>query len=328
MLEHRRVLRPPGIVMDYYDGNTDTALWNYAQNYAMSDNNFDTTFGPSTPGALNLISGLTPTASAVTPARGGDDATPARSARTGSTLRRHRPALRRVLGLQPHLHQPGGRDDGQEHRQPAERQARHLGLVPGRLRADLAQQRRRGLRCPAREHRRDRGQEYIAAPGAVPVQRQRPRTRRTWRRPPRPRSAAPTGPTTSTTCPTSPRRSRTATCRRSASSRRRRSRARTRVSPVRSTSRRFLVNTINQIEKSKFWKSTAIVVTYDDSDGWYDHVDAAHRQRLERLHHRRRRVRRRPRSRSAPPTVAAASASGCRCWSSRPGRGRTTSAAT
>ena len=33
----------------------------------------------------------------------------------------------------------------------------------------------------------------------------------------------------------------------------------------------FLVNAINQIEKSKDWKSTAIVVTYDDSDGWYDH---------------------------------------------------------
>ena len=33
----------------------------------------------------------------------------------------------------------------------------------------------------------------------------------------------------------------------------------------------FLVNTINQIQQSKDWKSTAIVVTYDDSDGWYDH---------------------------------------------------------
>ena len=31
----------------------------------------------------------------------------------------------------------------------------------------------------------------------------------------------------------------------------------------------FLVNTINQVEESKYWKSTAIVVTYDDSDGWY-----------------------------------------------------------
>jgi hypothetical protein len=34
----------------------------------------------------------------------------------------------------------------------------------------------------------------------------------------------------------------------------------------------FLINTINQIEESRFWSSTAIVITYDDSDGWYDHV--------------------------------------------------------
>jgi phospholipase C len=47
----------PSLVMDYYDGNTVTALWNYAQNFAMSDNNFDTDFGPSSPGAINLISG-------------------------------------------------------------------------------------------------------------------------------------------------------------------------------------------------------------------------------------------------------------------------------
>jgi phospholipase C len=55
----------PGLVMDYYDGNTVTALWNYAQNYAMSDNSFDTQFGPSTPGALNLVSGSTNDAIAV-----------------------------------------------------------------------------------------------------------------------------------------------------------------------------------------------------------------------------------------------------------------------
>jgi phospholipase C len=48
-----------GLVMGYYDGNTVTALWNYAQRYAMSDNSYSTTFGPSTPGALNLISGQT-----------------------------------------------------------------------------------------------------------------------------------------------------------------------------------------------------------------------------------------------------------------------------
>src|SRR5580700_9710641 len=47
-----------GIVMDYYDGNTVTALWNYANNFALSDNSFGTTFGPSTPGAFNVVSGL------------------------------------------------------------------------------------------------------------------------------------------------------------------------------------------------------------------------------------------------------------------------------
>src|SRR5215475_8763636 len=46
-------------VMNYYDGNTVTALWNYAQRFAMSDNSYSTTFGPSAPGAINLISGDT-----------------------------------------------------------------------------------------------------------------------------------------------------------------------------------------------------------------------------------------------------------------------------
>ena len=49
----------PGDVMGYFDGNTVTAIWNYAQHFAMSDNHFGTTFGPSTPGALNLIAGQT-----------------------------------------------------------------------------------------------------------------------------------------------------------------------------------------------------------------------------------------------------------------------------
>ena len=48
-----------GLVMGYFDGNTVTALWNYAQHFAMSDNSYGTTFGPSTPGLLNLVSGTT-----------------------------------------------------------------------------------------------------------------------------------------------------------------------------------------------------------------------------------------------------------------------------
>jgi phospholipase C len=48
-----------GDVMNYYDGNTTTALWNYAQQYSMNDNSYGTTFGPSSPGAINLVSGNT-----------------------------------------------------------------------------------------------------------------------------------------------------------------------------------------------------------------------------------------------------------------------------
>jgi phospholipase C len=70
---------PPGIVMDYYDGNTVTGLWNYAQNYSMSDNNWDTTFGPSTPGALNVISGATQGAKALTPPWSSNPGQPATS---------------------------------------------------------------------------------------------------------------------------------------------------------------------------------------------------------------------------------------------------------
>ena len=48
-----------GLVMGYYDGNTVTALWNYAQHYPVSENSYGTTYGPSTIGAINLISGQT-----------------------------------------------------------------------------------------------------------------------------------------------------------------------------------------------------------------------------------------------------------------------------
>jgi phospholipase C len=35
---------------------------------------------------------------------------------------------------------------------------------------------------------------------------------------------------------------------------------------------RFIVATVNAVAKSVYWKDTAILIAYDDSDGWYDHV--------------------------------------------------------
>ncbi|WBO23780.1 phospholipase C [Sphingomonas abietis] len=46
-------------VMGYFDGNTVTGMWNYAQHFAMNDHAYTDSFGPSTPGALNVISGTT-----------------------------------------------------------------------------------------------------------------------------------------------------------------------------------------------------------------------------------------------------------------------------
>jgi phospholipase C len=75
---------PPGIVMDYYDGNTVTGLWNYAQYYAMSDNNFDDTYGPSTEGAIAVSSGLSTGGYAVTPS--GTKTTDAGSVTSSGTI--------------------------------------------------------------------------------------------------------------------------------------------------------------------------------------------------------------------------------------------------
>ena len=51
------IVETTGLTMGYYDGNTVTAIWNYAQRYALNDNSYGTNFGPSTDGAVNLISG-------------------------------------------------------------------------------------------------------------------------------------------------------------------------------------------------------------------------------------------------------------------------------
>jgi phospholipase C len=48
-----------GQVMGYFDGNTVTAMWQYAQHFAMSDNAYTDTYGPSTPGALEVVAGQT-----------------------------------------------------------------------------------------------------------------------------------------------------------------------------------------------------------------------------------------------------------------------------
>ena len=75
-----------GIVEGYFDGNTVTALWNYAQNFAMNDNFYGTTFGPSTPGVLNLVAGNTYPATPALMTRQDREPTAASRARLSATL--------------------------------------------------------------------------------------------------------------------------------------------------------------------------------------------------------------------------------------------------
>jgi phospholipase C len=48
-----------GQVMGYFDGNTVTAIWHYAQHFALSDNAYSDVYGPSTPGLLDVVAGQT-----------------------------------------------------------------------------------------------------------------------------------------------------------------------------------------------------------------------------------------------------------------------------
>ena len=94
----------------------------------------------------------------------------------------------------------------------------------------------------------------------------------------------------------------------------------------------WLVNEVNSIEQLPTWNSTAIFVTYDDSDGWYDHVYSGVTNPSKgtadtltgrgRLRHRADRAR--PPSRCTTSKADADMAPAFRSLSSRPGRSRTT----
>ena len=80
----------------------------------------------------------------------------------------------------------------------------------------------------------------------------------------------------------------------------------------------FLVDTINQLEQLPSWSSTAVVILYDDSDGWYDHqmgpIVTQSQTTLDALTGTGH-VRRQPGAGSERPAgAAAASARASRCW--------------
>ena len=266
----------PGLVMDYYDGNTVTGLWNYAQNYAMSDNNYDTDFGPSTPGALNVISGSDGGSYAVSPSAGAVEPDP------GTVSALNSSGLGTIYGdLDPAY------DDCSD---GSHTTTSPVGVATGKNIGDLLNAKgitwgwfqggftptgtnAAGFAVCGSTHTNIGGNAVTDySPHHEPFQYYKS-TSNPKHLPPI--SEAAIGRTDQanhqydisdfyTTLKDGNMPA---------------------VSFLKAAEyqdghagysdpldeQTFLVNTINQIEQSTFWKSTAIVVTYDDSDGWYDH---------------------------------------------------------
>ncbi len=247
---------PPGLVMDYYDGNTVTALWNYAQRFSLSDNDFDTEFGPSTPGVLNLVSGethgATPAVLAGVTDNGTDygDADPTYDeCSAGSTIAMSGTNVGNLLN-EEHVtwgwfqggFAPTGQSNGtvicgashtniggavvtdySAHHDPFQYYAStsNPAHLPPASEAEI------GHNGQA-NHQYDLSYFYEAlSDGNLPAV--------SFVKAPRYEDghAGYSDPLDEQT---------------------------------------YLVNTINAIEQSRFWKSTAIIITWDDSDGWYDQV--------------------------------------------------------
>jgi phospholipase C len=267
---------PPGIVMDYYDGNTVTALWNYAQNYAMSENNWDTNFGPSSVGALNVISGNTGGAQGLSPQTG-------QPASNSSIAGLDSNGVGSVIGdPDPYYDQCSNGSNHSSTNSLASLSGKNIGdllnaqhVTWGWFQGGFAPSSSDsgGAICGS-SHQNIGGApvtDYVphhepfqyyastANPGHLP-----------------PSSASAIGRTDQANHQYDISDFSTALSDGNMPS----------VSYLKPPAyqnghpgnsdpideQHFVVAAINQIEKSKYWDSTAIVITYDDSDGWYDHV--------------------------------------------------------
>jgi phospholipase C len=269
----------PGLVMDYYDGNTVTGLWNYAQHYAMSDNNYTTNFGPSTPGALNVVAGNDSPGYAVSPSTGAKVADP------GTVSNLNKSGLGTIYGdLDP------ADDDCSD---SSHTTTSPVGVMTGKNIGNLLDAKHvtwgwfqggfaptgtnsAGYAVCGSTHTNIGGNTVADySPHHDPFQYYKS-TANPKHLPPS--SEAMIGYTDQanhqydlsdfyTTLKDGNMPA---------------------VSYLKAAAyqdghpgysdpldeQNFVVNTVNQIEKSAYWKSTAIVVTYDDSDGWYDHQNS------------------------------------------------------
>jgi phospholipase C len=262
--------------MDYYDGNTVTALWNYAQNFAMSDNNWDTTFGPSTPGALNLVSGQTGDAYAVDPKTGAKVADP------GTVSALNGAGLGTIYGdLDPAY------DDcsGASHTSTSP-----LGVMTGTNIGDLLNARNvswgwfQGGFAPtgtnsARFAVCGHSSQNIGGNSAADYSPHH-NPFEYYKSTANPKHLPPSAEAAIGHTDQANHEYDLSWFGKTLQDGNMPSVSFLKASEFQEAhpgysdpldEQTFLVNTINQIERSRYWSSTAIVITYDDSDGWYDH---------------------------------------------------------
>jgi phospholipase C len=266
----------PGLVMDYYDGNTVTGLWNYAQHYAMSDNSYSSNFGPSSPGAINLISGQTHGIYAV-------DSVTGKKVTDAYTV-----ASPDANGVGTMINDPDPAYDDCSDNNHTSKNA--LGVMTGKNIGDLLNKQgttwgwfQGGFRptstangysvCGA-THQNVGGNTVVDySPHHAPFQYYKSTSN--------PKHLPPTS--VAKIGHTDQANHQYDLTDFSAAAKAGNLPA---VSFLKAgeyqdghagysdplDEQHFLVNTINEVQKSKDWASTAVVVAYDDSDGWYDHV--------------------------------------------------------
>jgi phospholipase C len=254
------------LVMDYYDGNTVTGLWNYAQHYAMNDNSFDTVMGPTLPGHLNLISGSTQgvkvyssnsTTGTAVQLKPGDTGYPSGTVVNGTM----------VSNMNPYF-------DKASTGQTAELTGKNIG--------DLLNAKGvtwgwfiGGFRNTSETHKNYAGQSVLdyAWPFTDPFQFYQSTANPNHLPPSSPQMIGHTDeanhqydltdfwtavdsnnlPSVSYLKPPAGWSGHPGAS-----------------SPL--DEQQWIVNTINGLEASPEWKNTAVIINYDDSDGWYDHV--------------------------------------------------------
>ena len=256
---------PKDLVMGYYDGNTVTAMWNYAQAFALNDNSFGTTFGPSAPGAVNLVSGYTGMAVQDTAASEGidvtdgaltNDAQPTDDACTtrdsahlnGKTIGDLLNAAGLTWGwfeggFNLSIKNPNTTTGCASHAYDGDRSFRSQGRLHSASRA-----------VPVlREHRKSKAQTSDARDND-----RRPRRTTTGANHQYDShdffTALQAGSLPNVVFLKAPGYEDGHAGY---------------SSPL--DEQNFVVNTINDLEQSKFWDSTAVLILWDDSDGWYDH---------------------------------------------------------